>query len=98
MTIHALTMPKIGLTMEEGTVAAWHIAEGQVVATGQHVADIEIEKSTNELESPASGVLRRHTVTEGTMVPVGGLIGVIADATVGDSEVEAFVAGFVPSV
>lgn len=98
MTIHALTMPKIGLTMEEGTVAAWHIAEGQVVATGQHVADIEIEKSTNELESPVSGVLRRHVAHEGTVAPVGALIGVIADPNASDAEVEAFVANFVPSV
>ena len=98
MTIHALTMPKIGLTMEEGTVAAWHVPEGQVVATGQHIADIEIEKSTNELESQASGVMRRHVAPEGTVVPVGGLIGVIADATASDAEVEAFVANFAPSV
>ncbi|MFO0997729.1 MAG: biotin/lipoyl-containing protein [Alphaproteobacteria bacterium] len=98
MTIHALTMPKIGLTMEEGTVAAWHIGEGQVVATGQHVADIEIEKSTNELESPVSGVLRRHVVLEGATVPVGALIAVVADATASDAEVEAFVSSFVPSV
>lgn len=98
MTIHALTMPKIGLTMEEGTVAKWQIAEGEPVAAGQHVADIEIEKSTNELESQTAGTLRRQVLPEGTVAPVGALLGVIADGGEGDAEVEAFVANFVPSV
>lgn len=95
MTIHPLTMPKIGLTMEEGTVAKWQIGEGQTVAAGQHVADIEIEKSTNELESQNAGTLRQ-VAAEGTVAPVGTLIGVIADGGEGDAEVQAFVAGFVP--
>lgn len=95
MTIHPLTMPKIGLTMEEGTVAKWQIAEGQPVAAGQHVADIEIEKSTNELETQNGGTLRQ-VVAEGAVAPVGALIGVIADGGEGDAEVQAFVAGFVP--
>ena len=98
MTIHALTMPKIGLTMEEGIVAKWQVAEGESVSPGQHVADIEIEKSTNELESPAGGTLHRQVVTEGTVAPVGALIGVIVDGEEGDAEVDAFVANFAPSI
>ena len=96
MTIHPLTMPKIGLTMEEGTVSKWQIGEGQAVSAGQHVADIEIEKSTNELETQNGGTLRQ-VVSEGTVAPVGALIGVIADGGEGDAEVQSFVAGFVPA-
>ena len=45
-----LILPKWGLTMEDGTVVAWHVAEGETVSEGQVVADIETEKVENELE------------------------------------------------
>ena len=97
MAFHPLVMPKIGLTMDEGTVAKWHVPEGQAVTPGQHVADIEIEKSTNELESPAGGILAKQVVPEGTVVPVGTLIGVLADGGEGTGDAEAFAADYVPT-
>ncbi|MDP3252756.1 MAG: biotin/lipoyl-containing protein [Hydrogenophaga sp.] len=94
--IQALTMPKLGLTMKEGTVAAWHVAPGTVVTPGQRVFDVETEKVTNECEAEAAGVLRRQVASQGAVLPVGALVGVIADAAVSEAEIDRFVAGFQP--
>jgi pyruvate dehydrogenase E2 component (dihydrolipoamide acetyltransferase) len=90
--IVAITMPKFGLAMTEGAVAAWHKAEGDKVALGEELADIETSKITSAYESPAQGVLRRHVVKEGETVPVGALIGVVAESDVADASIDAFVA------
>ena len=87
-------MPKWGLSMTEGLVTAWHLDEGSGVAKGDDAVDIETEKITNLFESPASGVLRRRLVEPGETVPVGALLGVLADAEVGDEEIEAFIERF----
>lgn len=94
--IQALTMPKLGLTMKEGTVAAWHVALGSVVCPGQPVFDVETEKVTNECEAPVAGVLRRQVAAQGAVLPVGGLVGVIAGADASEPEIDRFVAGFQP--
>lgn len=96
MALHPLTMPKIGLTMEEGTVAKWHVPEGARVEAGQVIADIEIEKSTNELEAPVSGTLVRHIAGEGVVAPVAALIGVIADEGEDASAADGFAQDYVP--
>lgn len=94
--IRALTMPKFGLTMKEGKVVKWSAAEGDVLARGDEVADIETDKITNALEAPVAGVLRRQVAAEGTTLPVGALIGVMASADVADAQIEAFVSDFKP--
>lgn len=94
--IQALTMPKLGLTMKEGTVAAWHVAPGASVTRGQPVLDVETEKVTSECEAEADGVLRRQVAAQGTVLPVGALVGVIAGADVSEAEVDRFIAGFQP--
>ncbi len=99
--LRALVMPKMGLAMTEGMVAAWRKAPGEPVAAGEEVADIETSKITAGYESPAAGSLRRQVVKPGVMVPVGTLIGVIADGTADDAEIDAFIAAqhaaFVPA-
>jgi pyruvate dehydrogenase E2 component (dihydrolipoamide acetyltransferase) len=95
MSIVALTVPKWGLAMEEGTVTGWHKAEGDAVAAGDELVDVESSKIANVIEAPAAGVLRRITAQEGQTLPVGALLAVIADASVSDADIDGFVSGFV---
>ena len=92
--ILTIVMPKWGLAMQEGMLAAWHVAEGQEVSKGQEIADIETSKIANAFESPVSGPLRRRLVGEGETVPVGALLAVVADASIADDAIDAFVADF----
>lgn len=64
-------MPKLGLTMDEGTVVQWLVAEGDVVEKGQPLLEVETDKVTVEVEAPASGTMGPLLVGEGKRVPVG---------------------------
>ena len=90
----AITMPKFGLAMTEGKVASWAKPEGAEISVGDEIADIETTKITNAYESPVAGTLRRHVAAEQEDLPVGALIAVVADPTVTDSEIDAFIAAF----
>ena len=81
--------------MTEGTVVEWLIEEGTELAKGDEVVEVESEKINNAIESPAEGVLRRRVATEGEVLPVGGLLGVIAPSDVPD-EGDRFVRRGVP--
>jgi pyruvate dehydrogenase E2 component (dihydrolipoamide acetyltransferase) len=94
--IHALTIPKLGLTMKTGSVAAWRVKPGDEVTEGKPVADIETEKITSEYEAPVSGILRRQVASTGETLPVGALIGVVAAADTPDAEIDAFVTSYRP--
>lgn len=73
-------MPQMGFDMEEGTVVRWLKAEGDHVDRGEPIVEVETDKATVEVESFASGLLRRIVVTEGVTVPVGQIIGIIGAA------------------
>jgi pyruvate dehydrogenase E2 component (dihydrolipoamide acetyltransferase) len=90
-----LTVPKWGLSMTEGSVVAFHATPGDRVAAGQELYELETSKIANVVEAPASGVLRRWLAVPGQVLPVGALVGILADETVSDAELDAFVAGFV---
>src|SRR3712207_1657480 len=92
--IHPITMPKFGLSMTEGKIASWAVAEGAWVDAGDELADIETTKITNAYESPVAGVLRRHVAPEQEDLPVGALIGIVADESIPDSEIDAFIERF----
>ncbi len=73
-----IILPKWGLTMEEGTVTAWRKREGDAVAEGEVLADVETDKINSELTSPISGILARVLVPIGESVPVGTTLAIVA--------------------
>ena len=93
--IEAIVMPKWGLAMQEGMVAAWHIEPGAEIAAGQEIMDIETSKIANVFESPVAGTFRKIVVQNGETVPVGALLGVVAPASVSDADVDAFAQTFI---
>jgi pyruvate dehydrogenase E2 component (dihydrolipoamide acetyltransferase) len=93
-TIEALTVPKWGLSMEEGTIGQWLINEGDTFSKGDELVEIETSKIVNVLEAPADGTLRRKVVQDGATLPVGALLGIAADPSVADAEIDAFIASF----
>lgn len=92
--IQAITMPKWGLSMEQGMVVAWLTEEGSSIEAGQDILEIETTKITNVYEAPAAGTLRRRVVAENETVPVGALLGLLAEPSVPDAELDAFVERF----
>lgn len=95
-TLHALTVPKWGMSMEEGEISQWRVAVGDKLAVGDEVVDIETSKIVNAAESPVAGTLVRIVGEVGQTLKVGMLLGVIATGAVSDADIDAFVAGFVP--
>ena len=67
----ALRLPKLGLTMTEGTVLEWPIAPGEAFAAGDIIVVVETEKVASEVEAPGAGRLVRILVPAGETVLVG---------------------------
>ncbi|MBE3066098.1 MAG: 2-oxo acid dehydrogenase subunit E2 [Chloroflexi bacterium] len=75
-----ISMPKLGFDMAEGTLVRWVKKVGETVNKGEVLAEIETDKATVEVESSASGVVRRLVVEEGSVVPVGSPIAIVGSA------------------
>ena len=73
-----VVMPKLGLTMETGTVGAWLIEEGQSIEKGQPLLEVVTDKVTMEVEAQVAGILRKVLVPAGAEVAVTTVIGIIA--------------------
>jgi pyruvate/2-oxoglutarate dehydrogenase complex dihydrolipoamide acyltransferase (E2) component len=71
-----ILLPKIGFSMNEGTLAQWMFSDGDHVTEGQVLYLLESDKSTNEVESPATGTLR-VLKAEGEDYEVGTVLGLI---------------------
>src|ERR1700712_253201 len=73
-----LKMPALSPTMEEGTLSKWLVKEGDVVKSGDILAEIETDKATMEFESIDEGTVGKILVAEGTdNVKVGTVIATI---------------------
>src|SRR6476619_348987 len=74
-----LKMPALSPTMEEGTLAKWLVKEGDKVAAGDILAEIETDKATMEVEAVDEGTISKIVVPEGTdEVKVGAVIAIMA--------------------
>lgn len=66
-----VVMPKLGMSMKEGTVSVWNKKVGEAVEKGESIASINSEKIEMEIESPANGTVLDIQVSEGEGVPPG---------------------------
>jgi pyruvate dehydrogenase E2 component (dihydrolipoamide acetyltransferase) len=73
-------LPALGMSQDTGKIVRWLKAEGEQVAQGQPLAEIETDKATVEIEAPADGVLTGIRAAEGDDVPVGQVIAAILTA------------------
>lgn len=71
-----ILLPKIGFSMNEGTLAEWLVADGGSVSQGQPLYSLESEKSVQEIEAPASGTLK-IIKPAGEVYTVGTVLGEI---------------------
>src|SRR5262249_3226484 len=92
--IAAITMPKWGLTMTEGTVVGWLKQPGQRFAEGEEILEIETPKITNVVEATSGGTLRRIVAQPGVTLPVGALLAAVAADEVPEAQIDTFVPGF----
>lgn len=84
-----IRMPQLGLTMTEGTVTRWLKAEGESVAKGEILYEVETDKLTNEVPSDIDGVVRKIVAPEGSEIPVQGLLAFVGDADEPVPDIEA---------
>jgi pyruvate dehydrogenase E2 component (dihydrolipoamide acetyltransferase) len=83
-------MEALSPTMEEGRLVEWKKKEGDVVAAGDVLAEVETDKAVMDLVARAAGVLLKQVIAPGTTVPVTALVGIIGNA---GEDVAAIVGG-----
>lgn len=83
-----VVMPRLSLTMKEGTVGKWYKKEGDIVEKGEPIVEVISEKATYDLEAPASGILRKILVDEGVDASVNAVLAVITAPDEAFSEAE----------
>ncbi len=74
-----IVLPQWGMEMQDGTIVRWLKQEGDTVAEGEPIVEVETAKLQTELESTASGILSRIVAQEGQIVPIRGVLCVIAE-------------------
>ena len=74
-----LRLERLGAEMEFATVVTWLKAEGDLVAAGEAIAEVEVEKITQELTSPVDGTLQEIVAVVGDEIPVDALVAVIRE-------------------
>ncbi|MBC7235335.1 MAG: 2-oxo acid dehydrogenase subunit E2 [Chloroflexi bacterium] len=84
-----IILPKLGQTMEEGLIVEWNKKEGDPVARGDVLFQLESDKAVLEVEARNNGVLRKILLEPGIKVPVGTVVGIIAEP---DEDISALLA------
>src|SRR5262245_12160977 len=79
MAVTKVVMPKLSDAMESGKIIKWLKKEGDRIAGGDILAEVETDKADVEMEAFGAGVLRKILVPAGESAPIGALIGVIAE-------------------
>jgi pyruvate dehydrogenase E2 component (dihydrolipoamide acetyltransferase) len=79
---YELKLPDLGEGLTEGEISRWLVEEGQEVAEDDPLVEIQTDKATVEIPSPAAGKIARILVAEGQIVPVGTVLVVIGDGEV----------------
>ncbi len=85
---YELKLPDLGEGLTEGEIARWLVREGQEVAEDDPLVEIQTDKTTVEIPSPAAGTVVRILVEEGEVVPVGTVLVVIGDGGAAPGEAE----------
>lgn len=75
--MYEVTMPKMGMAMEDGEIVEWFVDEGTYIKEGDLVLTIMTDKASVEIESPISGLLVEIRAKAGEIVPIGGVIAVV---------------------
>lgn len=78
-----LVIPEVGESITEAVIGRWLKNEGDTVQKDEPVVEIETDKITVELPSPASGTLSRHVLAEGTQAKVGDVVGYLEEGEAG---------------
>lgn len=76
----AVNMPKLGLSMKEGTVGKWLKNEGDIVKKGEVLLEVMTDKISNKIDAPVDGTLLKIIANKKAKLPVGGLLGIIGSA------------------
>jgi len=74
---YELKLPDLGEGLTEGEISRWLVSEGQDVAEDDPLVEVQTDKTTVEIPSPAAGKVAQILVAEGTVVPVGTVLVVI---------------------
>ncbi|HSJ01046.1 MAG: biotin/lipoyl-containing protein, partial [Verrucomicrobium sp.] len=89
-----IKMPKLSDTMTEGTLAKWHIKEGDSVEMGKVIADVETDKATMEMQAFEEGKVFKLISQAGNKVPLGGtMVVLLAEGEEAPADLDALIAG-----
>src|SRR5690554_4107381 len=78
MSKFEILMPKLGESIQEGTITKWFVKEGDTIEEDDMLFEVATDKVDSEIPSPVDGVISKILQPEGTLVPVGEIVAVIA--------------------
>ena len=75
--MYEVTMPKMGMAMEDGEIVKWYVEEGTYIKEGDMVLTIMTDKASVDIDSPISGLLVDICAKAGDVVPIGEIIALV---------------------